>query len=360
MAYINLGDVRYTGPARTTTAQANAAGLQKAFAVLAKANADLARLLRPAGPLIDKLPYPATPRFKSMLKTKPLDALVEWISPWEDIAKDTITLANRLSNVPVRVIGLPPERVAADMRWEWPDDAAITDYSLRVFIQRLRTVNTWLIYLFYDPGHLSIAFAQTLAKYAQQVARDVGQEAQRLAAEGVRKAQDLAERGASGPAQTAQNVLKAFGLSGYGGLGAGQAAAAVAPAGQAAAGTAGATAPFGAAVLEAIKDIAGLVFTSKVTLAIIGLLTAIVGASAAVLSASAPVTAAAVKSADADKQKNPYIDKETAARVGAPNVAGTDAVALQRAAAAAAPSAPWGAIAGIGAVIVALWAGRKR
>lgn len=326
MSYVNLGSAASTG----------AAGLQKAFTILAQANADVARLLRPFHGAIDKLPYPATDRFKAMLKEKPLDALVEWVTPFEDIIKDTVTLANQLSNKPVRRIGAPPFRVDVDMRWEWPDDARITDYSLRVFVQRLRTINNLIVLSIVDPGHLAPAFAQTIVKYAK---KEVEHAVSALVSAGQSVGQKAQE--------TAQSFFSQFPSLGRAGGGLGAAwFAALIPQGSAVGGMSLSSLPAWGSVTKTLGDIAGLLTTPAVAVAIIGLLAACVGA-------GAPVAQAAIKAQQQQGQKNPYTASD-------PKVAEAErTLMVQSASAAAKPGVPMWAI-GVGALAVGALLWRKK
>ncbi len=277
--------------ALTQAVQARAAMTpqEKTAEALNRANTNMALLLRPLVPAIQRLPdQPGMMAiFKRDVVHRPIDALLDLFRPVEALAVDIITEANKFANKQERLIGVPGlnQRVAK-MAVDQPEDARL-DNTMRAFVRRLRIVTNYMILCAYDPVALAVGTAKALVargiwsvqklnellgKLPNPVA--TAQAAAAAAAEAARAAKNAVSSGTQTAATNASNTVQAaaegtkrlFGLSGYGGLGDGGLSAGAAVTG------AGATEAAGTGGVTAAGATTGAVLTPEMVQLILGLL----------------------------------------------------------------------------------------
>lgn len=273
-------------------ARASMTPQEKTAELLNRANSNMAALLRPLAPAIQRLPdQPGMMAiFKRDVMNRPVDALLDLFRPVEALAADIVTEANRWANKQERLIGVPGlNQVVAKMAVDQPEDARL-DPTMRAFTRRLRIVTNYMVLCAYDPVALAVGTAKALVargiwsvqklnellgKLPNPVA--TAQAAAAAAAEAARAAKNAVSSGTQTAATNASNTVQAaadagkrfFGLSGFSGLGVvGADDAAVASAG-------GATTAAGTTGVTATGATTGAVLTPEMVALILGLVTAL-------------------------------------------------------------------------------------
>lgn len=274
-------------------ARASMTPQEKTAELLNRANSNMAALLRPLAPAIQRLPdQPGMMAiFKRDVMNRPVDALLDLFRPVEALAADIVTEANRWANKQERLIGVPGlNQVVAKMAVDQPEDARL-DPTMRAFTRRLRIVTNYMVLCAYDPVALAVGTAKALVargiwsvqklnellgKLPNPVA--TAQAAAAAAAEAARAAKNAVSSGTQTAATNASNTVQAaadstkrfFGLSGpFAGLGD--------PTGVSEAGVAagGATTAAGTTGVTATGATTGAVLTPELVTLILGLVTAL-------------------------------------------------------------------------------------
>jgi hypothetical protein len=124
--------------------------------ILNTANATAAAGLRSTGAVNLLNLLPLTPAAQDMFRNRPIDGLLSLAQPVEGFLVDIVARANGISGVYSRRM---VNGVDWDMRIDRPGDNIMAP-SLRSFMRRLRTVNSYVVLMLLDPGHLSVAAAQ--------------------------------------------------------------------------------------------------------------------------------------------------------------------------------------------------------
>ncbi len=152
--------------------------------MITQANAGIAQLLQPLGPVIDLIPNPPYyTSFTSDFKVRPIDALLNLIKPIQNLVYESIENANRISGVATRRVGLPgTPQVDVVMGLQLPGGMSPTDAE---FTKRLKAVNNLMILGYQDPVSLARGIVQTLVNEGQhgvEIARSI---IQTIASKGV-------------------------------------------------------------------------------------------------------------------------------------------------------------------------------
>lgn len=294
MSYVDVQGLGHLGAGAFSQAVAARASMtpeQKVAEQLNAANSNMAFLLRPLQPAIQRLPSspPVMEQFKRDVMNRPVDAFLNLFQPIESLAADIVTEANTWSNKWQRVIGVPGvnQRDAA-MALDQPGDANL-DSTSKAFIRRLRIVTNYMILVSYDPVALAVGTAKALVKRGRwtqnQLAQfmaalpnpvDTARAAKAAAEAAALAAKNAATQATQTAATQANNAVNAaadgtkrfFGLSGmFAGLGDG--GVVTGPAAVATAG--GATTAAGTAGVTAAGATTGVVLTPELVTLILGL-----------------------------------------------------------------------------------------
>ncbi len=126
------------------------------------ANAQIAAFLAPGSAVIDRLPNPPYyANFTQDLKTRPIDAMLNLLSPIQNLIQDSINIANARSGVSSRRIGLPgTPQVDVVMGLDVP--AVVTNPTDREALKRLMIVNNFMILGTQAPGFMARGIAEAL------------------------------------------------------------------------------------------------------------------------------------------------------------------------------------------------------
>jgi hypothetical protein len=142
-------------------------GNAAADAIIVSGNAQLARLLQPAWPAIDRLSIPADQ--KALLKNQPITFYLQLFGMFENLAAEIIVRANQLSGKQERTIGIPRvNQVTVNMAPDQPQDAQIRSPTGRHIIRVLRIADLYMVLVYQAPQYLAAAVAQVFAKYGIQ------------------------------------------------------------------------------------------------------------------------------------------------------------------------------------------------
>jgi hypothetical protein len=133
-------------------------------AIIVNTNAMLARLLAPFASIIMAIPSPGYyPAFTRDFLVRPVDALINLITPFDNLLFEIVARANNISGVRTRRIGLPGRQIDVPMSMT-PNEFVPSGLNATIadWIRRVNAANQFLILSWADP----VALARSIAAQA--------------------------------------------------------------------------------------------------------------------------------------------------------------------------------------------------
>jgi len=139
-------------------------GVAAVDSLIARANADLSRLIQPSWGAIDASALPADE--KDLLKNQPVTFLLQAVDRFEGLAAEIITEATNMSGKQIRTIGIPGvNQTTVSMLPDQPGDRTIPSLTGRHLVRMLRIGMQWMVFSYQAPIYLAAAVAKVFAKY---------------------------------------------------------------------------------------------------------------------------------------------------------------------------------------------------
>jgi len=198
---------QYEGEGLFGLAGAFDTGTAAADRLIADANKNLSRLLKPTWGAIDASSLP--PDEKNLLKYEPVNFVLQIVGMFENLAAEVIVEANRLSGKQFRTIGIPGiNQTTVNMDPNQRDIESIPSQTGRRVVKALRIGMQFMVLVYQAGNFLAVAVANVFRKYAIQGGELLRNYIMQISGQAALQAQQMLAAGQAAVTQVTQQAAR--------------------------------------------------------------------------------------------------------------------------------------------------------